>query len=177
MSFHVFDNAFICATVVSHDVFQVPKSFSFVETKVETKRPDLKFLSRHEQFVLPQKKSQNKCMERITTGHTGETYFSLKPTNSRPNVITIILESGRFDEWTDELKIKDFESQNKCMERITTGHTGETYFSLKPTNSRPNVITIILESGRFDEWTDDLKIKDFEPSMMLFSTGRATTDY
>eukprot|EP00121_Abeoforma_whisleri_P011092 Awhi_evm1s10232 len=89
------------------------------------------------------------------------------------------------------------------MERITTGHTGETYFSLKPTNSRPNVITIILESGRFDEWTDDLKIKDFEvtpnfnrlkkkgvsysnfytynfntqPSMMLFSTGRATTDY
>eukprot|EP00122_Pirum_gemmata_P002421 Pgem_evm1s2179 len=151
MSLHILDNAFLCALFATSEKFEVWTTFVIKESYVRpnvTTRFDLPFLSPNEQFEIPDLEHKDfKCMKRTTKRFSGEKYVSLANNKNRPNIISIVIECARFEEWTQELKIGDLDltpNFNALKKR------GITWTNLHSVNFNTKSSSIIMGGGRYN---------------------------
>eukprot|EP00121_Abeoforma_whisleri_P012997 Awhi_evm1s11998 len=141
LSVHIIDNAFLCATLVTLKRVSFP---SFGKSS-ESTRLDLNFVSPLENFELPTDGNKFKCMERQTNGFSGKKLVSVKQ-GSRPNIISIFVESAKFEDWTGELKIGNFELTPNINALKNRGISWSNMYSTN-FNTQPSLIPI--STGRF----------------------------
>eukprot|EP01134_Creolimax_fragrantissima_P003151 CFRG3151T1 len=110
LAVHIFNNSLLCLVVVQGNSAISSSTIMCAPSNTDIKnyqRYDEIFFSDREQYVLPLKEKQNKCMVRKTIGFEGSTYVKLSNNSAvnPPNIIAFVLESARFHEFTSGLQL------------------------------------------------------------------------